>query len=261
MSIPATLRLSLLLPLLGLLPVSYAAAQPGNAMVSKVRSALRDSIQGLNKTRNEAEFKTFSAQATVQTGYAAARYEPVNTLFQQAGYPGLGKGQLGTGGSFSVRLQHIMFGIEGLFYDDESTENNRKTEVYSSNALMRLGYCFFSPGYTYAIIPSVGLGLSTADFTLIDQSTATGASVGSILRTVPYSSTLHYQNANLALGLGYEYYLAENGRRRALLGVHLDYLARLGDGRYYTYDFKQPLPGPAIDPLLFRISTVVGFVF
>lgn len=262
--------IGLLLLSIGLSAAPARAQRPASAppgaypQPTPAQKAARDSLFAWNKAENDALFKSFSAQVTVQTGYAAARFAPLNPVFQQAGYPTLGAGQLATGGSFTVRVSRIMFGIEGLFYDDDKVENNRKTEVYSSNALMKLGYYFFSPSYDHAFIPSVGLGLATADFTLTDQSTATNASVSGLLGGLNRPATvLHYRSTNLNLGLGYEYYPFGEGdtRRRGVIGLHLDYLARIGEGKYYTYDFKQPIAGPAIDPLRFRASVVLGFLF
>ena len=223
--------------------------------------AAADSLQALMKAENDGLFKFFSAQFCIHSGLAVARYGPLNEVFRQAGFPTVDNGYLSSAISYSVRLQKVMLGLEGQFYSDHKTDNNRNTAVNSSSAIFRLGYCLFSTNYNHCFSPSVGMGITDTDFTLTDLAVATGSSASSLLGGPVYSKTLHYRNTNLALGFAYNFFPTDGPRRRGSLGIRADYLIRSGEGKYSTYNLRQTVPGPAIDPLRFRICPELGFLF
>ncbi|MCC2548117.1 hypothetical protein LJY25_16830 [Hymenobacter sp. BT175] len=235
--------------------------QAGDGMPSAAEIAASDSVFRLKKAENDAYFKVFSFEVHPSVGYAASRYHGLNGLLQPTAYPAVKSHGLSYGGGGSLRIYRVVLSLEAVLYDFDHTEQNRKTELTSSNTLIRLGYAWFTPNYAHSFTPSIGLGSSGADVTLTDLNAASGSTAGALLGGAPYSNTLHYRNKNLALGLAYEHYPSSDMKRRNVLGIHLNYLARLGEGRYYAHDFKQSVSGPAIDPLLFNIRMVTGFLF
>ena len=256
------LVLALLLATIG--PASVCAQTQDTTQAHQPTAAEKAAAEAQTKAekeKNDAIFRFFSAQFAIHSGYARANYGPVNELFRQAGYPTVPAGYLSSALSYFVRIQKISFGLEGQFYDDHQTENNRTTAVNSSSAMFRVGYCIFNSQFNQCVTPSLGFAFTDTDFTLTDSQTASGTNAAALLNGAQYSKTLHYQNKNLALGINYNYFPSDDTRHRAVIGARLDYLVRLGDGSYSTIDRKQTVPGPAIDPLRFRICTELGFLF
>jgi len=228
---------------------------------SAIEQALYDSIFQVRKAESDESFKFFSFEVHPLAGYTASSYDGLNTLLTQAAYPAIKNGYFSGGYGASVRIQRVVLGIESVLCDFDKTNQNRRTEMNSSNALIRLGYCWFTPQYNHCFTPHIGLAFGSADITLTDLTAASATNAGNLLTGTAYANVLHYRDRNLALGFGYEHYPSGDARRHNVLGLHADYMVRLGDGRYYPFDYKQRVAGPAINPFLFSLRAVVGFVF
>lgn len=211
---------------------------------------------------NEVLFKNFSGQAFFGLGFAAADYNGLNDLLREAGHPGVSENQLSYGGGGSFRFKRFVLGMEGVVYETKRETADRKTALKSSNVTNYLGYAWFNRAATTCFMPTVGLTYGSADITLTDKALNTGTTAIGVLTGPGYSRTLHYRSTGLALGAHYEFYPFDAVvLKRCVIGLHLTYTARLGQGRYYADDFRQKVAGPALNPLLFSARAVAGFVF
>ncbi|MCB2408279.1 hypothetical protein [Hymenobacter lucidus] len=211
---------------------------------------------------NEVLFKNFSGQAFFGLGFAAAQYDGLNNLLRASEYPEVSENQLSYGGGGSFRFKRFVLGMEGVVYETKRETADRKTALSSSNVNNYLGYAWFNRAATTCFMPTVGLTYGSADITLTDKTQNTGTTAIGVLTGPAYSRTLHYRSTGLALGAHYEFYPFDAVvLKRCVIGLHLTYTARLGQGRYYADDFKQKVSGPALNPLLFSARGVVGFVF
>jgi opacity protein-like surface antigen len=250
-------------------PCQAQATRPGPARASTHREAADmveveiDSAAFIKAVAiNEIIFKSFSGQAFFGLGYAAARYDGLNEMLQQAGYPKVDGNQFSYGGGGSFRFKHVLLGLEGVVYDSKKTDQTHRTELVSANATNYLGYAIFNRAHTQSFTPTLGVTYSSADIILTDQSLTSGSTAVGLLTGPAYTRTLRYRSTGLALGAHYELYPFDAAvLKRCVVGLHLTYSPRMGKGRYYASDFKQEVAGPALNPLLFSTRAVFGFVF
>ncbi|PJJ59209.1 hypothetical protein [Hymenobacter chitinivorans] len=242
----------------GAVRVPYRSPVSGDVVEVSV-----DSVDFMKATAlNEAVFKNFSGQVFASLGYAGARYGGLNDLLRQAGFPQVDNGQFSYGGGGSIRFKRVVLGIEGVVYDVKRKEQDRRTELNSSNALNYLGFAFFNRRHTQSFTPTLGVTYASADITLTELGQNPAQTAGGLLSGPAYSRTLHYRSTGLALGAHYEAYPFDAVvLKRCVVGLHLNYCPRVGKGRYHATDYKQETDGPALNPLLFSARAVFGFVF